>query len=62
MKVVCISTFNGTFKISNITIGNKYNAKLISDGNILIKNDLGEPQVVDLKNFIKFNKYINYGK
>ena len=62
MKVVCISTFIGVYKIKNITIGNKYDAKFTLDGDILIKNDLGKPQMVNFKNFIKFNKYINYEK
>jgi hypothetical protein len=62
MIVVCISTFIGAYKINNITIGNKYNTRFVSDGNILIKNDLNEPQMVNFKNFIKFNKYISYEK
>ena len=62
MKVVCISTFIGVYKIKNITIGNKYDAKFIFNGDILIKNDLDELKMVNFKNFIKFNKYINYEK
>lgn len=62
MKVVCISTFIGAYRIKNITIGNKYDAKFTFDGNILIKNDLNELQMVNFKNFIKYNKYINYEK
>ena len=41
---------------------NKYDAKFTFDGNILIKNDLNELQMVNFKNFIKYNKYINYEK
>ena len=62
MEIICISTFNGIYKIRGISISRKYNAKLYHQDYILIENDFGRLQMVNCQNFLKYNKYINYEK
>jgi hypothetical protein len=62
MEFVCISTFDGLEMIRSISISKIYKVKFHYKDFLLIKNDIGDPQMVNKQNFVKFNKYINYEK